>query len=175
MAEDKTSLILDIDRGANVTAQKTVTYVNPEATNTELLNFAQGMVGLSTDTLDKVTRVNRQEITEHNYSIYGPTNINAQFNVEGDPESAVYLNNYCVIDETTNEPQTATFTTEASSVDSSKAYLHVETSEAANGYAMISAYNQVNEYSEARVTISAAGEFGTLSKICTIKFFTARE
>lgn len=172
--DDKTSLILDVSQGTTK-AQKTITYVNPEASSTELLEFANAVTGLSTDTLNKVTRVNRKELEENNYTIYGPSEINAQFNTEGDPESATYTNNYCVINEATNEPQTATFTTTSSTVDSSKVYLHTETSEAANGYAMISAYNQVNQYTEAKVTIAAAGDFGTLSKTCTIKFLTARE
>lgn len=58
-----TALQLGLTDGALNTFQKTVPYINPNASNYTLKNFATALYSLSNDTLGEITRVDKTDIT----------------------------------------------------------------------------------------------------------------
>lgn len=59
----KTSLILTIsDSGNSNSGTKSIQYISNEATNDELLNFADAFMALSTKNLLKVSKVTKTDI-----------------------------------------------------------------------------------------------------------------
>lgn len=63
----KTSLVVEtFNPNTNKTKSSTASYANPNATNAQLNNFAQkmyGSAGLSANTINSVTRVDKRDIT----------------------------------------------------------------------------------------------------------------
>ena len=59
-----TSLQLALTDGALNSLQKTIPFVNPNASDYALKNFAIGLYNLSNDTLGEIIRVDKTDITD---------------------------------------------------------------------------------------------------------------
>lgn len=64
MSEEKISLTMTTTSTAGKTATKSITDINDNATDAELLNFAGAFNNLTTNTLGKVAKVTKREIEE---------------------------------------------------------------------------------------------------------------
>ena len=58
-----TSLQLALTDGALNNLQKTIPFINPNASDYTLKTFAEGLYSLSNDTLGEITRIDKTDIT----------------------------------------------------------------------------------------------------------------
>lgn len=60
----ESSLIINTTSQDGKKLQKTITNLNPNATNAKLGEFAQRLTALTTNTYDKAVRINKIDVTE---------------------------------------------------------------------------------------------------------------
>lgn len=163
MADNQTvSIIMDVTDSSRNKRQKAITNVNPEATNNELLNFANAVNALTVDTLDKVTRVEKKELSAESYWLFGATELVTRYN--SNPSDGTVSSYYEVADGN-GSIQSATIAFTVGDYDTAKAHVTAETTEGEFGsVSYIEFYTNANEAVEVPVTVSAAGDFGSLSK-----------
>jgi len=162
--ESKTSIIIDKSEG-QTKRQQSVTNVNPNATDKQMYDFAQGLVSLSTDTFDGAVRVDCKELTANNMQLFGANELVTRFYIEGNPQDGSVSSYYEVADGNGNI-QSATINYTVGEYDMTKAYIEaIQQDMGQQGLiSYIEFFIKVNEHIEIPVTVSAAGDFGSLSK-----------
>lgn len=159
--ESKTSIIIDKSTG-QTKKQQSVTNVNPYATDKQMYDFAQGLVSLSTDTFESATRVDRKELTANSFQLFGASELVAEYN--SNPGDGTVASYYDVADGN-GSIQSSTMTFTVGEYDHAKAHIIAQVVPGEVGeFGCIEFYITANEYMEIPVTVSAAGDFGTLSK-----------
>lgn len=162
MADTKTSII--IERSANgVKKQQSVTNVNPSASNAEMYQFAQAMAALSTDTFEGASRVDRTELNANvPYRIVGADTICDSY-WDQSTKSQAPSSTYSVVSPDNETVNQCTVKATLPQDYESEAFIQVDFD--GSPQAEVFFFSKVNEYIEIPVTISAAGDFGTLAKV----------
>ena len=60
---DKTSFTMKLKSGVDDESTRSVTDINPNATDSQIVGLAQGLAGLTTDTLESINRVETRELS----------------------------------------------------------------------------------------------------------------
>lgn len=156
------SIIMEVIDSSRNKRQKAITDINPEATNNELLNFANAVNALTVDTLDRVTRVEKKELSTESYWLFGANELVTRYN--SNPADGMVSSYYFVAD-ANDSIQSATVNFTVGEYDTTKATVVADSSEGEFGpISFIEFYINANEAIEIPVTVSAAGDFGSLSK-----------
>lgn len=163
MADNQSvSIIMDVTDSSRNKRQKAITNVNPEATNNELLSFANAVNALTVDTLDKVTRVEKKELSAESYWLFGATELATRYN---DQAIDGTVSSYYQVADSNGSIQSANINFTVGEYDTAKATVMAETADGEYGpVSYIDFYIKANEAVEIPVTVSAAGDFGSLSK-----------
>lgn len=157
--ESKTSIIIDKLEG-QTKRQQSVTNVNPDATDKQMYDFAQGLVSLSTDTFDGAVRVDRKELTASSVQLFGANELATRYN---DNPTDGTVSSYYQVADSNGSIQSATIAFTVGEYDTVKAHV-VADSGSGTDPNYIDFYITANEHVEIPVTVSAAGDFGSLSK-----------
>ena len=175
MAE-KTSIIVNSIATGNKKVQKTVTNVNPNATDNQMFQFAQALNALSTDTFDGAVRVDRKDLESTPYTFVGADTIYMEFTGNINDDYAV--TNYMLLD-ANNQPVAAMWSLDPigeaipssmitlSAMDTTEAYRSGYIGMQANSatgitadyvYQIAAVYNEVTYTKQVQIHLYAKGE-----------------
>lgn len=170
----KTSIIIDKSAG-QTKKQQSITNVNPNATDKQMYDFAQGLVSLSTDSFDGATRVDRKDLEATAYVIVGANAIYMEFTGNTNDDYAV--TNYMLMD-SNNEPVAAKWSLTAinaipsgmisfSNMDTTEAYrsgyigMQAASTTGVTGeyvYQIAAVYNEITYTKQVRIYLFEKGE-----------------
>jgi len=172
---DKTSIIVNSTATGNKKVQKTVTNVNPNATDNQMYQFAQALNALSTDTFEGAVRVDRKDLEATAYVIVGANAIYMEFTGNTNDDYAV--TNYMLMD-SNNEPVAAKWSLTAinaipsgmisfSNMDTTEAYrsgyigMQAASTTGVTGeyvYQIAAVYNEITYTKQVRIYLFEKGE-----------------
>ena len=170
----KTSIIIDKSAG-QTKKQQSITNVNPNATDKQMYDFAQGLVSLSTDSFDGATRVDRKDLEATEYVLVGANAIYMEFTGNTNDDYAV--TNYMLMD-SNNEPVAAKWSLTAinaipsgminfSNMDTTEAYrsgyigMQAASTTGVTGeyvYQIAAVYNEITYTKQVRIYLFEKGE-----------------